>query len=336
MWVVKLSDMITFLLSMLIRDNVKLFIKLQMGRDMKSIKIKWKNQLALAFALLLSGSATQAIAQIENVTTQASQAAQAARAVKSTQESQAAQEAKDTQLATEVSQGDAAVADLVIPSLDTSSDPSENFNRAMFAFNEAFDKYFMKPVAQFYNKIMPKPLNQGVHNFFVNIDQIPTIANDLLQFNFYQFSNDMWRFGVNSTFGIGGLFDVASRINLGYYKNDFGLTLASYGYMDSSYLVLPFIGPRTWRDGFSFFVDYYPLSIYPYIRSDRLRYGLYAYSVLDYRANALQFENVLEEAAIDKYVFVRDAYMQRRAYEIKRNQHLGVFERDDIPQLNQD
>src|SRR5204863_5535360 len=97
------------------------------------------------------------------------------------------------------------------------------------------DNVVMRPIATLYNKIIPKPLNLGINNFFNNIGELPTIANDVLQLHFYQMANDMWRFVVNSTIGIGGLFDIASRINLTYYKNDFGLTLARYGYLPSTY-----------------------------------------------------------------------------------------------------
>lgn len=220
------------------------------------------------------------------------------------------------------------------PALDTSKDPSENFNRAMFTFNEKVDDYIARPVGEFYNKIMPKPLNQGIHNFFNNIDTLPTIANDILQVNIYQMANDMWRFGVNTTVGIGGLFDIATRINLQYYVNDFGLTLAAYGYDDSSYLVLPFWGPRTWRDMFGMPVDFFVFSIYPHIKPPSLAWQLYGLSVVDWRAQALRYQNVLEEAAIDKYVFMRDAYMQRRAAQIRENQHLGYDERTDQPIYN--
>lgn len=218
--------------------------------------------------------------------------------------------------------------------LDTSKDPSENFNRAMFTFNEKVDDYIARPVGEFYNKIMPKPLNLGIHNFFNNIDTLPTIANDILQVNIYQMANDMWRFGVNTTVGIGGLFDVGTRINLRYYTNDFGLTMAAYGYDESSYLVLPFWGPRTWRDMIGMPVDFFVFSIYPHIQPQSLGWQLYGLSVVDWRAQALRYQNVLEEAAIDKYVFMRDAYMQRRAAQIKENQHLGYDERTDQPIYN--
>lgn len=209
-------------------------------------------------------------------------------------------------------------------------DPYEGFNRFMFGFNEKVDKYFMKPVATFYNTIMPKPLNQGVHNFFNNIGTLPTVANDLLQFNFYQAANDSWRIIVNSTVGIGGLFDVASRINLKYYSNDFGMTLAAWGYENSNYLVLPFFGPSTPRDGIiGIPVDYFAFSVYPHINPQSTRFQVYGLGVVDRRAQLLKFQGVLEEASVDKYTFIRSAYMRRRAHQIQENQHLGYYERED-------
>ena len=210
----------------------------------------------------------------------------------------------------------------------TTKDPFEKFNRPMFSFNEKLDKFILKPIATLYNAIMPRPLNEGVHNFFLNIGNLPTIANDILQFNFYQMANDTWRLGINTTVGIGGLFDVAGRIGLKPYANDFGLTLATWGYEHSNYLVLPFFGPNTFRDGMGIPVDYYVFSIYPHIKPYRTRYALYGLGVVDRRAQLLQYQSVLEEISLDKYVFVRNAYMQRRAYQIEQNQHLSYSDRD--------
>ena len=206
-------------------------------------------------------------------------------------------------------------------------DPYEGFNRAMFTFNDKLDKYFMKPIATGYNTIMPKPLNQGVHNFFLNIGNFPNIANDLLQANFYQATNDTWRLIINSTIGVAGFFDMATRMGLQAYQNDFGLTLARWGYQNSNYLVLPFFGPNTVRDGIGIPVDYYAFSVYPHIHPAYWRrYGIYALGVVDRRAQLLQFQDVMDEAAVDRYVFVRDAYMQRRAYLIKENNHRGCLD----------
>jgi len=208
-------------------------------------------------------------------------------------------------------------------------DPYEGLNRAIFTFNDKIDQFIMKPIARFYNAIMPKPLNQGVHNFYNNIGTLPTLANDLLQFNFYQAANDSWRIIINTTVGVGGLFDVATRINLKYYSNDFGLTLASWGYEKSNYLVLPFFGPSTPRDGIGIPVDYFAFSIYPYIYPQSTRYQVYGLSIVDRRAQILKFQDVLEEASVDRYVFMRNAYMQHRAHQIEENQHLSYSDRED-------
>src|SRR3990167_93226 len=210
----------------------------------------------------------------------------------------------------------------------TISDPFETYNRHTFAFNDALDRNILQPVARFYNKIMPKPLNQGVHNFFLNLNTVSTIVDDFLQFNFYQMTNDGWRLVINSTIGIGGLFDVATRMNLKYYENDFGMTLATWGWRKSNYLVLPFYGSYTVRDGFSLPFDFFLFSAYQFIEPPKLRYGLYAVSIVDWRAQTMKYNELFDVAAIDKYVFVRNAYMQRRAYQLDQNRHLGVYDRE--------
>lgn len=211
--------------------------------------------------------------------------------------------------------------------LPDNRDPFERINRVVFSFNDKFDIYFMKPIAELYNAIMPKPLNKGVHNFLNNLNELPVIANDILQLNFYQMAKDASRFAINSTMGIGGLFDIAGRMRLPYFQNDFGLTLARWGYKDSSYLVLPFLGSNTIRDGLGIPVDYFEFSVYPYVKPTARRYQLLGLFFVDYRANLLQYESVLEEAAIDKYVFMRNAYMQHRAHQIEQLKHLSYKER---------
>lgn len=202
-------------------------------------------------------------------------------------------------------------------------DPYEKFNRGIFAFNDHLDTYILKPIAQFYNKIIPRPLNLGIHNFFNNLNNIPTIINDILQFNFYQAANDAWRLGINTTLGIGGLFDVAKTMGLDPYINDFGLTLARWGYKDSNYFIIPFLGASTIRDALGIPVDYYGFSVYPYIQPQSTRFEVIALGVVDWRAQLVKYQSVLEEVAVDKYAFQRDAYIQRRAYQIKQNEHLG-------------
>lgn len=202
-------------------------------------------------------------------------------------------------------------------------DPYEGFNRVMFDFNEFLDKTVLKPVANLYLKIVPKPLVKGLSNVYRNIDNVPTILNDLLQANFYQATSDAWRLTINTTIGIGGLFDVAQRMGLEPNYEDFGLTLARWGYLNSSYLVIPFMGPSTIRDALSMPVNYYGLSIYPYIQPDSARYGIYFGGIVVRRADYMRYEALMQQISLDKYAFMRDAYLQRRNYLIQRNDELS-------------
>ncbi len=202
-------------------------------------------------------------------------------------------------------------------------DPYERFNRVMYRFNDILDTVLLKPIAMVYNKIVPKPLTKGLSNFYANINTVPTTINDVLQGNFYQATSDAWRLGINSTVGILGFFDFATDMGLDPNTEDFGLTLAQWGYTNSNYLVLPFFGPSTPRDAIGIPVDYYAFSIYPHIYPKITRYEIYGAGVVVRRADLLRYQSVMEQVAVDKYVFLRDAYMQRRAYQMQRNKELG-------------
>lgn len=210
-----------------------------------------------------------------------------------------------------------------VPSSTPVNDPYENVNRKIFNFNDRLDTYFLVPVSKVYNKIMPKPLNKGIYNFFSNLNNFPTISNDLLQGNFYQATSDSWRFFVNSTAGAAGLFDVAQNMGLDPNTEDFGLTLARWGYTDSSYLVLPFFGPSTVRDTAGLPVDYFFFSPYGYVSDMRTRYTLYALNIVSKRAQLLQYQALYNQIALDRYTFIRNAYLQQRTNAIDRNQHLS-------------
>ncbi len=202
-------------------------------------------------------------------------------------------------------------------------DPYENLNRKVFNFNDSLDTHFLVPVSRTYNKIMPKPLNRGIYNFFSNLNNLPTISNDVLQGNFYQATSDSWRFFVNSTAGAAGLFDVANHMGLEPNTEDFGLTLARWGYTDTSYVVLPFLGPSTVRDTAGLPVDFFLFSPYGYIQDPRTSYTLYALNIVSNRAQLLQYQNLYDQIALDRYAFIRNAYLQQRANAIDRNQHLS-------------
>lgn len=190
-------------------------------------------------------------------------------------------------------------------------DPYEKYNRAMFSFNMKVDDYVMYPIAKAYTKVCPWPMRKGVTNFFNNFHQITIIANDVLQINIPQTLSDVWRLFFNTTFGVAGLFDVATPLGLEHHENDFGVTLGKWGYKNSSYVMVPFFGPGTVRDSWSWLVDYYLLSPWPYVKPWELRTGLLALDTVNLRANLLGTEKVVKDA-FDPYIFMRNAYLQRR------------------------
>lgn len=195
-------------------------------------------------------------------------------------------------------------------------DPYESVNRVIFKFNTKADKYVIKPVATAYSKALPNTIQSRVSHFFDNLREITTSANDLLQGKFQQFSHDAGRFVINSTIGILGTFDPASHLGLEKHKEDFGQTLAVWGYKNSAYLVLPILGPSTVRDTAGMAVDFNALSVWPLVESDKAKYALVGLDLLDIRAQLLKTENVVKAIAVDEYVFNRDAYLQHRKFLI--------------------
>ncbi|MES2997941.1 MAG: VacJ family lipoprotein [Pseudomonadota bacterium] len=212
---------------------------------------------------------------------------------------------------------------------DANNDPYENFNRHAFKLNQTLDKIFFKPVATVYKTILPWPLSKGISNFFSNLEQVPTIINDVLQADFYDATADTWRLLINTTVGIGGFVDVASRINLPAHSQDFGLTLAKWGYRSSAYLVVPILGPRTVRDTISWPINYGIFSVYPYIDDMAWRNGLTVGSFINARAQLLDFDQTIRQASFDPYVFQRNAYLQRRDYLIRQNSNLSASSNED-------
>ncbi len=194
-------------------------------------------------------------------------------------------------------------------------DPYESVNRKTHAFNTLLDKVILKPVAKTYTTIIPSPIRSGVTNFFNNIYLIPTVANDLLQNDWHHASDDAGRFVVNSTFGLAGLVDVASRSNLPLHHNDLGLTFAKWGDKKSPYIVIPFFGPSTIRDGMGTLLEYPLLTPYPYVNNGAVLTSLFAMQYIDIRAQYLDTDHLIDEA-LDKYSFIRDAYLQRRHFQI--------------------
>ena len=198
---------------------------------------------------------------------------------------------------------------------DGSRDPYEGFNRSMFAVNEVVDKYAAKPVAQVYDKALPLPVKAGVGNLFGNAGDLWVGVNNALQGKFGDAGIDIGRLLVNSTVGIFGLFDVASELGLERHDEDFGQTLAVWGVNDGGYLFWPIIGPRTARDTAGWAVDTYvdPVSNMSPIS---VRNSMTALRFVDIRASLLPSDQVVEEAALDKYSYIRDAYIQRRRNQV--------------------
>lgn len=195
-------------------------------------------------------------------------------------------------------------------------DPYQDFNRHMYAFNEGVDKVLIKPLATGYQFITPDFLRTGITNMYQNINTVPTIANDILQADTADLSKDTWRVLINTTLGVAGFWDVASHLNLPQHKEDFGLTLAKWGYSHSNYLVLPLLGPSTVRDMMGLPVDY-GTSIYPYV-DDTTSYAIKAGDIINSRANLLNYDDVLKQT-FDPYVAIRNGYLQKRENAIKLN-----------------
>jgi phospholipid-binding lipoprotein MlaA len=193
-------------------------------------------------------------------------------------------------------------------------DPIEKFNRGIYGFNKTADKLVIKPIAYTYKGLVPVAIQQGIGNFFDNLENITTIANDILQLKIGYAIQDTTRLFINTTLGIGGLFDIASRVGVEQRREDFGQTLYHWGYEESSYIVLPFLGPSTLRDTVGRGVDRYALSVWPWIDDNEWTNILTALNIIDTRASLLQKETVLDTIAVDEYTFVRNAYLQRRAF----------------------
>jgi phospholipid-binding lipoprotein MlaA len=194
-------------------------------------------------------------------------------------------------------------------------DPIEGFNRAMFTFNEGVDKALIKPAAQGYEAALPLPLRTGVSNFFANIADVFISVNNLLQGKPAEAASDMGRVVVNSTIGILGLFDVASDLGLEKHDEDFGQTFGRWGVGDGAYVVLPLYGPHTTRDVVGEALD---LKADPVAHVDNVptRNVLLVTRLIRDRAAQLPADKLIEEAALDKYSYIRDAYLQRRRFKI--------------------
>ncbi len=199
----------------------------------------------------------------------------------------------------------------------SNKDPLEGLNRGIYKFNDTVDKAAFKPVAGAYKAVVPSTLRSGVNNFFSNLGDVVTVINDLLQFKLSKAMDDAGRVAINTTFGIGGIFDWASMDGIEKRNEDFGQTLAYWGWKDSSYLVLPFIGPSTLRDTGGLIIDSAFFDPIGYVGDPEDRNQLLLTKFIDKRSTYLPGSDLLDEAALDPYVFMRDAYMQRRESQVQ-------------------
>lgn len=208
-------------------------------------------------------------------------------------------------------------------------DPYEGFNRAVYKFNDTLDGAILKPLAMGYNYVTPDVAKKGVNNFYNNITDFITAVNSFLQLNIEQGMTDAGRVIVNTTVGLLGFVDVAST-NVNNYKErnreDFGTTLASYGWRDSAYLVLPLFGPSTFRDGTGLVVDGMFIDPIGYIDNVRLRNALYVGKIINTRAQLLDATNLMDDASIDPYSFQRDSWLQMREAQINGTEQIDYDE----------
>ena len=200
-------------------------------------------------------------------------------------------------------------------------DPFEKINRKTFEFNENLDEKILKPTAKFYSKFPPRVKN-GITNFFNNLEEVDTCVNQLLQGKPKKSANDLTRFLINSTIGLGGFIDVASKMGLERHEEDFGQTLAVWGVGEGPYIMLPGLGPSTLRDSFSKPVSSF-LSVTFHMTETDVNIALKTIDAVETRERLLDVESLLSG---DKYVFVKDAYIQSIQYEVKD----GIDVQDDF------
>jgi phospholipid-binding lipoprotein MlaA len=209
-------------------------------------------------------------------------------------------------------------------------DPSDRFervNRSVYSFNRAIDHAVLRPVARSYVKITPGPVRRSISNFLANIDYPVTIVNDILQGKIRDGLSDVGRFGVNTVVGIGGLFDPASHWGLEKHDEDFGLTLAKWGVRSGPYLMLPILGPSSVRDAPGRLVDRF-MTPTPYVNNTGVQVGYFVIKGVNTRVDLLDTDAVID-SAYDPYAFVRNAWLQRREYQVHGAPPEAVFPEED-------
>jgi phospholipid-binding lipoprotein MlaA len=212
-------------------------------------------------------------------------------------------------------------------------DPWEGFNRGVYSFNDAVDRNFLRPISVGYTYVTPQPVRTCVHNMFNNVADVWAAANSMLQGRGLDAINTMGRFLFNTTLGVGGCIDVATANGAPRIPNDFGTTLGVWGFGQGPYLVLPFWGPSSVRDGIGLTGDFLgnTYTSVGAIENVRVRNSLYGLQVVDRRASLLDATDTVDRIALDPYSFVRDAYLQRRNAMV-----LGQKSQDNLPDYGED
>jgi phospholipid-binding lipoprotein MlaA len=195
------------------------------------------------------------------------------------------------------------------------ADPLEPLNRQVSRFNDTVDDAVLRPVATVYQRVLPSPIRTGVNNFFANLSDVWSFANSVAQLKLQDSAQTFMRVNVNTVFGLGGILDVATEAGIDRHTEDFGQTLGHWGVPSGPYLVLPLLGPSTARDATALFVDVQG-DLISVIGDISVRNSLYAIRLVDLRSNLLRASQLLEDAALDRYTFTRDAFLQRRRNEV--------------------
>ena len=211
------------------------------------------------------------------------------------------------------------------------TDPLEPFNRSVYSFNEGLDRAVLKPVATAYQNITPSPVRTGVTNFFENISDVWSMVNNVLQAKPAQAADSLFRVTTNTLWGVGGIFDVATELKIPKHKEDFGQTLGTWGLGSGPYVVLPLFGPSSVRDTAGLVVDMQG-DLVSQSGNVPARNSLKTLNLVDTRASLLRAGDLLDQAALDKYAFTRDAYLQRRKSLIGGNERTEPEERFDLPE----
>lgn len=198
----------------------------------------------------------------------------------------------------------------------TYKDPYEGYNRVMFNINDHLDRYIMTPVARGYRKITPSPVRTGVNNFFNNLRDVVSFGSNLLRLDIEKASTDFVRVGINTTFGLGGLLDIADLGQIPNNKNTLGDTFASWGWKNSNYFVYPLLGPSTVRDSIgSTITDVFPIEN-AIFKDDPVRWSLTGLNGVASREALLDVTDSLNDAALDRYTYMRDVYMKLRNNQV--------------------